>query len=657
MSDLGDIGGILDEKPLANLDWLDVDKDEYRATERLPKQNLDAIPELEAQWKDLTEADQYRLSPENREFGTSPFWSERPAPGALSESDARDIVEKFARKHVQAGVTAPDLIEILKRSFDQSVLKTSTERIREVLAERGLLGSVYIDAELFSDCYKGSPEGLTPNNKTAKFVIAKSKCDDCIHNQNGRCGVFKKEIVMEVDYTKDLWEEYKEDHKHERKDLSASQNLSYKTRIQRAILASPASGFQALDGKPVVADPTKGVDYGEAMEALRSADIRQEIVANTVNDKKVRRIAYEMMRGNHNNTIRDLLASDPALESLRDELHLLGKLYSRLDFFDTKRQAAEFFRNTDNRPPLTFGAPKEETFDARVAHSRDVDFSDKRVVAQVAKRLIQVRTGSFTKRQAGMYRTLCAKMLQAGAAKTRQLAVEAFSSLLPAERRVYEGTDIFDPTRGISAREADHQLAQVETKQIKADSPARSEVIARMLCGDHGNRTASLIENEAGQLKGHLHLLGNLYVDTRLASRRDIQSAAKRNPTISELPLLTPNNRDGFFMKPEVHARIADRIASHKGLEGEERIRSMRQMVRVMEESTEKKVVSLAKKAFSTPINVPVVSSETAASGHTDMQEFELGPVARDGDLSDIELSGDRQGILDVQFGDGLTLE
>jgi len=51
------------------------------------------------------------------------------------------------------------------------------------------------------------------------------------------------------------------------------------------------------------------------------------------------------------------------------------------------------------------------------------------------------------------------------------------------------------------------------------------------------------------------------------------------------------------------------------------------------------------------------VSSETAASGHTDMQEFELGPVARDGDLSDIELSGDRQGILDVQFGDGLTLE
>ena len=66
MADLGDIGAVLEEEPASNLDWLDVDEADYREQDTLPKQNLDAVPELEAQWKELTDADKYRLSPENR---------------------------------------------------------------------------------------------------------------------------------------------------------------------------------------------------------------------------------------------------------------------------------------------------------------------------------------------------------------------------------------------------------------------------------------------------------------------------------------------------------------------------------------------------------------------------------------------------------------
>jgi hypothetical protein len=49
--ELGDISGFLAEAGgVSNLDWLDVDEEEYRQQDTLPKQNLDIIPDLEAAW-------------------------------------------------------------------------------------------------------------------------------------------------------------------------------------------------------------------------------------------------------------------------------------------------------------------------------------------------------------------------------------------------------------------------------------------------------------------------------------------------------------------------------------------------------------------------------------------------------------------------------
>ena len=41
MGDLGDLGDFLKTGGVANLDWLDVNEEEYRELDKLPQQNLD----------------------------------------------------------------------------------------------------------------------------------------------------------------------------------------------------------------------------------------------------------------------------------------------------------------------------------------------------------------------------------------------------------------------------------------------------------------------------------------------------------------------------------------------------------------------------------------------------------------------------------------
>jgi hypothetical protein len=620
MADLGDIGAILEDEPVSDLDWLDVDEDEYRATEALPKQNLDAVPELEAQWKDLTEADKYRLSPENREPANArtPFWSERSIPGEISGDDAVAIVEKFAKRHVQAGVSGPDVIQILKSNFDAEVLSMSKKAVRGVLSERGLLGSVYIDSELFEDCYKGGPQkGLTANTRNAKYVLAKSQCGDCILNRKGRCSVFQKEIVLEVDYTKDLWEEYLDGIHMERKDLDGIQNLPVKARLQKALLASPIPESDALDGKPIVPDPTAGVTYEDAMDQLRSADIKREIVANTVNRKKVLRLAVDMMRGNHGPAVRDLLASDPAVASLKDELYVLGQLYLDLSYFPTYKVASQFIDlfekqgAADNLPPLIVGIPFEESeLDKRYAHAPSLDIrSDKALLHTISRFFLTKQGRKLDNTKKALFKKLFARLKKSDEADVRAFAQKVYKKPVPKEVSKYQATVIYDPTHGISSEQADSQLRKADRKRVVVENPTKisntKDLVGRMLRGDHGNKVATLIKQDdrLSKLSKHLHLLGRLYVDTSLATPREVEAAAAANPAVRELPLLTPNNRKGFFKKPEVHALIAKRVAKIKGIDTDPAYtQTLRNVVSRLSQTSEGKVMAFARKAFSMPV-------------------------------------------------------
>src|SRR5690554_973896 len=180
MSDLGNLAHLLtdESKSLADLDWLDVDQDEYRRLDRLPRQNLDSIPELEEQWKYLTDQDRFRLSPENREPScpNTPFWSERSQANDLGDPAKLEIVEAFFRRDLQAGLTVKEAAARVSRSFDADLIKKAFPRIKAASREEGLLGVVYVDASLFPgwDRKKTADiqQDLGPMGRNARYVLA-----------------------------------------------------------------------------------------------------------------------------------------------------------------------------------------------------------------------------------------------------------------------------------------------------------------------------------------------------------------------------------------------------------------------------------------------------------------------------------------------------
>lgn len=656
MSDLGDIGAILDSKPLANLDWLEVDEEEYRALERLPQQNLDSVPELEEQWGRLRDEDQYRLSAENQVLESS----RQPVEASgMSEEDALAVVEKFARRHVQAGVLPRDLINILKSNFDSTLLSKSKDTIRTVLKERGVLGSVYIDSTLFPGCHNtGSIKGLTANTESAKYVKAKSACADCIHNREGRCSVFQKELILDVEYTQDLWEEYAQRMEREGKDLSHLQGLSVKEKLQRAFLDSTLVAHTPLDNKPRIKDPTEGITYEEALAQVRSADIKQEILEDTRCQKKVRRVAQEMMRGNHGPQVKDLVASDPDLSSLQPKLNLLGRLYADLSYFPTHKAASEFLKSLPVVPPVVVGIPYEEkSLNSRQAQASTLDIRSEAVLSGVVKRYFHSRKGHTAEKEDRLKSVLSS----ASEKKVMAFIQKVYEIPLPREVRSYEATSIYDPTQGITPDQADVQLLEASmVPQEVVEDPVvdkiKRKLALRMLCGDHDTRVAGVITSDSrlASLRDHLHLLGNLYVDTSLVTFDDITKVAKKRPEVGDLPLLTPNNRDIFFQKPETHAAIAARVATIKDIpEGsKEHLEFVRSLISKLGNADENKVVAIAKKAFSTQV------VKRAPMGSDMLEEFEFSVVAKDASLGTLDLVENRdEDPLDLDMRGGLTLE
>jgi hypothetical protein len=188
-----------------------------------------------------------------------------------------------------------------------------------------------------------------------------------------------------------------------------------------------------------------------------------------------------------------------------------------------------------------------------------------------------------------------------------------------------------------------------------------------MLKADHNTKVATLVSEDPrfAALKGHLHLMGNVYVDAAIATREMIEDAALENPAVLDLPVLTANNRDGFFRKPEVCGLVAKKIASIKGVSENtsDYMPLLRSLVSSMEGFSNSKMEKLARKVFATrdrkAVNVYANYSmrDVPVSGLDAMHEFELGHTASSnlGDI-DINTEEEHQDLLDVGYG-GMVLD
>lgn len=380
MSDL-DLTAFLREGNVANLDWLNVSEKEYRELEKLPKQNLDVIPELQKLWG---------KSEEEAEDGSFrvPYKDLHPAiqDFVIQEVDQNQIT-KTARLLIMQ-TTDPRKIksELLKR-FDKGAIRQARTALASVMAERGLLGRFYIDSSDFPACYQGKTRDTSfveKYAKEAKYVLAKDKCNGCVHASLGptgktHCGVFHKEIRVQIPYTEEMARRVEESQRAKGKQVTAS-SAAPKDRIRLAMLA-PEADYGGPEG-PKVKDPigqVRGLDYTARVkdEPVQVKDVKRIASAKKAAKQAIYTAMYEGRL-----TVQDAQNGFRMVASEEDIASLQG--------LEKKAQQAQplqkrVYTGVGEQPAPVF-VPKEEVEKTLIAASNLVKKRDIEAAQTVAER-------------------------------------------------------------------------------------------------------------------------------------------------------------------------------------------------------------------------------------------------------------------------------
>lgn len=205
-SGLGDVSDILHNRGVSDLSWLDVDPEDYKKAEALPKQNLDVIPELQRAltFDDGNVPTLIPLRPHTM-VNTNPL----DPPGAPSRNMTKEIVNRVAR-HLIAGNAPRQVGEKIMLEFAPGQIRSASQQISSVISERGLIGNVYIDARHFPRCAQDSEDKkfVASRAASAKFILAKGECAGCVHNRGGMCANLHKQLVETVSYDRKTFAHY-----------------------------------------------------------------------------------------------------------------------------------------------------------------------------------------------------------------------------------------------------------------------------------------------------------------------------------------------------------------------------------------------------------------------------------------------------------------
>jgi hypothetical protein len=252
MADLGDLSDFLKEGSVADLDWLDVDDKQYRELDKLPKQNLDIAPDLQAVWDHKDKPAGAYLVPNKDKV---PAMADLSQAHAKQASAATEQLVRVARYSLMQSNNVGQLKQAITSRFDSDTISNSRTALASVLGERGLLGRFYIAASDFSDCAQGSKKVMAFVRRyaaDARFVVAKSQCQGCVHNSGAACGVFRKKIVLEVPYSPELANAVEQSQASKGKQLQASTS-NPRDRIKAAYLAGDVTiAGPAVTPKPIV---------------------------------------------------------------------------------------------------------------------------------------------------------------------------------------------------------------------------------------------------------------------------------------------------------------------------------------------------------------------------------------------------------------------
>lgn len=364
MAELGDISGLMVEGSgagPANLKWLEVDEQQYRELDQLPKQNLDVVPDLVAQWSHEDRSPQAYFVP-NRDMAGYPVDPRVPqAPttmGDLSQvhgplqPEESAVLEKTARLTLMQHQNIKRWMEVLSSRFSKDTLRANRTVLGSILSEFGLLGHFYIDAADFPKCAASAAKSTAAFVRRfaseAHFVKRKEACGNCCHKtqagSTSHCSVFHKQLVMDVPYT-DAMATQVEGEQAARGHHIAKEG-SARDRIRMAYLgqSSSKSTFSGQTNTAAIIPVERlfrkqAVMAPEAVQAAKARPVTALVRRELLKGRTATEVAKALRLAFAPN---DLKATQEQWLPLYREAGLYGSVYSTQDSFDDCREGADF---------------------------------------------------------------------------------------------------------------------------------------------------------------------------------------------------------------------------------------------------------------------------------------------------------------------------
>jgi hypothetical protein len=204
-----------DDVRLPALDWLEMAEQDPK---RLPKNPVDlASRELEEAWgvhrrtdgiavyDDTVEvAGDFRLTEANTDLDAARYESlmdaEPETRHRFSSADLKLVVAEAMRRSA-AGESLRDILIHTARMLEDEAPRVK-KAMQAVASEHGLAGKVFIRSSAYPGCHNGEwTDHVKKHAKQARYVVASSKCSDCVHHQCGSCAVFQRRLVASVPWS------------------------------------------------------------------------------------------------------------------------------------------------------------------------------------------------------------------------------------------------------------------------------------------------------------------------------------------------------------------------------------------------------------------------------------------------------------------------
>lgn len=356
-----DLTRVLASAGPGNYDWLSVDEEQYRALDKLPKQNLDIVPELKAQWSHENRDPLTYFVP-NRDLAGYPVDPRVPeAPRTMADLSERhgpvhrdSPLLRLARLTLMQTTEPRRWQEALTSRFSKQQIAYEREALAKLLDERGLLGPLYVAASDFPTCSEGTGAAAFVRRYAAdaKFVVEKEACGGCCHRQTtlsgaGRCGIFHKELVPDVTYTEALAQQVEQE--QGARGAKVGGEREPRARIKAAFLNSPGRASRDFSGQ---SNTGALIPAARLLRKQASPEFEERVIQAAKARPIVTMLRRELLKGRSVPEIthgmrlafdvRDLRATQEQWAPLLKEAGLYGVIYSTQNSFEDCHEGADF---------------------------------------------------------------------------------------------------------------------------------------------------------------------------------------------------------------------------------------------------------------------------------------------------------------------------